>query len=281
MRHGYIAYDGLEAQRLSLLSQGISLSNLYSDGGQRPSWRNSSLSKYGMDDADYAALLESQDGRCAICRSERTGTVGRFCVDHCHGCGIVRGLLCSPCNMGTHWDKVPNWGMRSTEYLNNHQHGVSHPLVVQWKEREIGQTFGWGVLGKTARPGDEIVVQSFDRLPGTPTSRLLLMEKLVWANIHVTSLDDGFSTSDGDGAVCNVIRVLAQWHRLDAKQRSMEGQQEARRRGKHIGRPAIPPAVRELVVLKFKQKPNQSWVSRETGVSRGSVQNVLKEAGLV
>jgi hypothetical protein len=43
------------------------------------------------------ALLASQDGRCAICRSA-CGTGRRLAVDHDHATGRIRGLLCFRCN---------------------------------------------------------------------------------------------------------------------------------------------------------------------------------------
>jgi hypothetical protein len=55
---------------------------------------------YGITLADYDAMLEKQDGKCAICRSEETRAFKTLCVDHCHAEGHVRGLLCSSCNSG-------------------------------------------------------------------------------------------------------------------------------------------------------------------------------------
>lgn len=51
---------------------------------------------YGITAAEYQAILDMQDGRCAIC-----GTISRsrrLAVDHDHGEGSVRGLLCVSCN---------------------------------------------------------------------------------------------------------------------------------------------------------------------------------------
>lgn len=53
--------------------------------------------KYGMSTADWDTLYASQGGRCAICRRPEEES-GRLHVDHCHGSGAIRGLLCHSCN---------------------------------------------------------------------------------------------------------------------------------------------------------------------------------------
>jgi len=54
----------------------------------------------GFTHEQYVALLEAQDGRCAICRTDTPGGKGGFHLDHDHATGAVRGLLCTNCNMG-------------------------------------------------------------------------------------------------------------------------------------------------------------------------------------
>ncbi len=54
--------------------------------------------KYGITLDEYRALMNRQDGKCAICRSPESSVKGCFHVDHCHRTGLVRGLLCSKCN---------------------------------------------------------------------------------------------------------------------------------------------------------------------------------------
>ena len=67
---------------------------------------------YGITDAEYDALLESQDGLCAICRQPETtirnGRVQPLSVDHDHETGAIRGLLCARCNhmLGAAKDKA-------------------------------------------------------------------------------------------------------------------------------------------------------------------------------
>jgi len=55
---------------------------------------------YGLPPGTYERMLEEQQGRCAICKSDTPGRCGRFHVDHCHDQGHVRGLLCNSCNVG-------------------------------------------------------------------------------------------------------------------------------------------------------------------------------------
>lgn len=52
---------------------------------------------YGLTLSEYNAMYESQEGKCAICLK----VFPVLCVDHVHDeTQRVRGLLCSPCNLG-------------------------------------------------------------------------------------------------------------------------------------------------------------------------------------
>jgi hypothetical protein len=57
--------------------------------------------KYGFGEAEYGRLLAAHDGVCAICSQPPTkGRGNRLHVDHDHGTGAIRGLLCTTCNTG-------------------------------------------------------------------------------------------------------------------------------------------------------------------------------------
>ena len=81
---------------------------------QRPEPRRRRLESYrkyhtGLTPEGYAALLESQNGCCAICGSPDPGGNGTWHVDHDHACcggsharscgKCIRGALCGGCNM--------------------------------------------------------------------------------------------------------------------------------------------------------------------------------------
>ena len=74
---------------------------------------------YGLTPDEYDALLKLQGGKCAICRARPVSK--RLAVDHDHGDGEVRGLLCSTCNHdvlgGVHDDAAIAW--RAYLYLTS------------------------------------------------------------------------------------------------------------------------------------------------------------------
>lgn len=54
---------------------------------------------YGLPVGSYDKMLAAQNGRCAICKTDKPNGKGRFHLDHCHDTGTIRGLLCSSCNL--------------------------------------------------------------------------------------------------------------------------------------------------------------------------------------
>jgi hypothetical protein len=62
--------------------------------------------KYGITLEERAALLTRQENLCAICESPVEFTDGsrntgsNAVIDHCHGKGHIRGVLCGHCNTG-------------------------------------------------------------------------------------------------------------------------------------------------------------------------------------
>lgn len=58
-------------------------------------------SKFALSLQDYESMLEAQDRRCAICRTnDPLSQRGNFYIDHDHTTRQVRGLLCINCNAG-------------------------------------------------------------------------------------------------------------------------------------------------------------------------------------
>lgn len=53
--------------------------------------------KYGLTPEQYQEMLDRQNGVCAICEAPPVSK--RLAVDHDHGTGAIRGLLCKNCNV--------------------------------------------------------------------------------------------------------------------------------------------------------------------------------------
>jgi hypothetical protein len=86
-------------------------------------YNNQLKRRYGIDFDDVQLILENQDYRCKICKTDigiDTQSRKKFNIDHCHKTGIVRGALCNLCNLslGGFGDSVINL-KAAIEYLNN------------------------------------------------------------------------------------------------------------------------------------------------------------------
>jgi hypothetical protein len=78
--------------------------------------RRGNLKRHGITPEQFDALLEKQNGCCAICGGKieggkKAGPFGVMCVDHDHSCcdkvgscgKCIRGLVCTPCNVTVAW----------------------------------------------------------------------------------------------------------------------------------------------------------------------------------
>lgn len=75
--------------------------------------------KYGITEEQMQARLAAQKNLCAICKFPLP-----LCVDHCHTSSLVRGLLCSSCNIGLgHFKDDPVRLQAAIEYLEGWQSG--------------------------------------------------------------------------------------------------------------------------------------------------------------
>lgn len=55
-------------------------------------------SRYGITQVQYETMLVAQNSVCAICKN--SPKYRRLDIDHCHNTKIIRGILCSDCNVG-------------------------------------------------------------------------------------------------------------------------------------------------------------------------------------
>jgi hypothetical protein len=71
---------------------------------------------FGLTPQQLAAIIEAQDGTCAVCDGPPQH------IDHDHATGEVRGVLCGPCNMGLgQFQDDPTRLTRAASYLRRHR----------------------------------------------------------------------------------------------------------------------------------------------------------------
>lgn len=83
---------------------------------------------YGIQNADYAALIAKQGGACAICRKEEThvsaksGKVQSLSMDHDHETKKAREFLCNRCNLALGYVKEDfNTAISLAKYIQKHK----------------------------------------------------------------------------------------------------------------------------------------------------------------
>lgn len=82
--------------------------------------------EYGLTSTQFDALLASQGGGCAVCKTPDPGGRGTWHIDHDHTCcpgkrscgACIRGILCSGCNIGLgHFGDDADRLMQAAAYL--------------------------------------------------------------------------------------------------------------------------------------------------------------------
>lgn len=151
------------------------------------------------------ALRRHQEERCAVCRLERT-----LVVDHDHVSGLVRGLLCTRCNI-----------MEGT--------GIEYPWMVEYRANPPAVAIGLVVKYGCHRPRPE-------RMPreGRRYSRLLerCMER------GAPPCPDQFDPKDWEAAYELTVTALMTFERDAIQERAAEGRAAAKAAGATGGRPA-------------------------------------------
>lgn len=78
--------------------------------------RNALKRVYGITEADYDRMYQEQGGKCAICKEKDVEV-----IDHDHGTGKVRGLLCQRCNQFVGWLETYGPQAEAAGYIDLHR----------------------------------------------------------------------------------------------------------------------------------------------------------------
>lgn len=106
--------------------------------------------RYGMTPEEFQARLEKQRHECAICAEPLTKPV----VDHDHATGVVRGILCHPCNVKLPAVEDMGWVMLAWAYLE----GDSRLAADGPRYKALGNSFAVNVVRWIGRRIHEVDV---------------------------------------------------------------------------------------------------------------------------
>ena len=130
-----------------------------------------------------------------------------------------------------------------------------------------------------ARNEDTILVSELSRLSRSTKDLFSLIEQFENQGINLKSLKESWlDTSTAQGKLMfTIFAGLSQFERDLASQRTIEGLQAAKARGRNGGRPNIRNKKAPIVEALYKQGIKISDIVTETKLSRSTINRILKE----
>ena len=134
-------------------------------------------------------------------------------------------------------------------------------------------------LRATLRMGDTVIVESLSRLGRSSKDLLAILEEFDNKGITLVSLKESIDISTPTGKLLvTVLSALAQFERDIIVQRTQEGLEAARARGRKGGRPRKDPKkVQQALKLYDSQMHSTKEIAEITGVSVKTLYNAINE----
>lgn len=176
-----------------------------------------------------------------------------------------------------------------------HQHTI--PMQLR-QMREYAEHRGWRVVlkvqevksGAKHRPQreqlmdaarrrevDAIVVWRLDRWGRSLSDLVLTLKELGELGVAFVSLTEAFDLTTSTGrAMAGMVAVFAEFERDIRRERVTAGIEQARREGRHLGRPRSASLKSRAVQRLFARNMSKSEISRKLGIARTSVRRILE-----
>ena len=133
------------------------------------------------------------------------------------------------------------------------------------------------------REGDVLYVSEFSRLARSTKDLLAIVEQLSAKGVDIASLKENFDTTTASGRMMlTVVAAIAQFEREIMLERQREGIELAKKAGK-FEKPCIsvPDELFDAVYERYlRRELTKSGMCRELGISRPTLNRILKEKGL-
>ena len=129
--------------------------------------------------------------------------------------------------------------------------------IVQEKTSSVGKRLQLRKLITILTKHDQLIVYKLDRLARSLKDLLTIIEQLEKIGCGFRSLTEPIDTVSPAGKLMlNILGSVAEFERSLIRQRSMAGQEAARKRGVHCGRPRTFPPESELLIFNMYQSGN-------------------------
>ena len=133
------------------------------------------------------------------------------------------------------------------------------------------------------REGDVLYVSEFSRLARSTKDLLAIVEQLSAKGVDIVSLKENIDTTTASGRMMlTVVAAIAQFEREIMLERQREGIELAKKAGK-FEKPCIsvPDELFDAVYERYlRRELTKSGMCKELGISRPTLNRILKEKGL-
>ncbi|TYR81547.1 recombinase family protein [Priestia megaterium] len=136
-------------------------------------------------------------------------------------------------------------------------------------------------LKDKVRPGDSIVVESFSRLGRSTKDLIELVEYFESKNVKLISIKENFDTNTPQGKLMlTVFQAFSQFERDLIAQRTQEGLESARARGRNGGRPKVKEKqINKALNLYHSKEYSISEIVEMTGISQATLYRYIRTQG--
>ena len=127
---------------------------------------------------------------------------------------------------------------------------------------------------------DLVVCWDISRIGRSMKELILFLSDMKDRGIGICSVRQGFDTSTSMGEIMfQFVGILSSWEREMIRERTLAGLERAKREGKTLGRRKVTNDTITAKILELRNdKKSICEIGSEVGVSRGTVNNVLKVA---
>jgi len=127
---------------------------------------------------------------------------------------------------------------------------------------------------------DSVVCWDISRIGRSMKELILFLSDMKDRGIGICSVRQGFDTSTSMGEIMfQFVGILSSWEREMIRERTLAGLERAKREGKTLGRRKVTNDTMTAKIIELRSaKKSIREIASEVGVSRGTVNNILKVA---